>query len=253
MRVLFTCLLLTLSTTVFADRHEDLYRAAGWPEQRANFRDALDVARQRYQGSLPPAVYDMLLLNSNRRFAATAIDRRALAALRQHLQEPQPALAFYRSPLGRQIVTAEVRAASQTELARHAGGLPPVEASPRRRQLVRQLVRQLAEALPASQAGAEVSLALAGVAADSLSQMIPGVISASQAQGLLQDQRQRLVSQIEADIDQVLLHVYRDLSDAQLADYLAFARSQAGQDYYQAALQAIRAGLAVGLASEALE
>lgn len=249
MRVLFTCLLLTLSTTVFADRHEDLYRAAGWPEQRANFRDALDVARQRYQGSLPPAVYDMLLRNSNRRFAAEAIDRRALAALRQQLQAPQPALDFYRSPLGRQIVTAEVRAASQAELARHAGGLPPVEASPSRRQLV----RQLAEALPASQAGAEVSLALAGVAADSLSQMIPGVISASQAQGLLQGQRQRLIGQIEADIDQVLLHVYRDLSDAQLADYLAFARSQAGQAYYQAALQAIRAGLAVGLASETLE
>ncbi|BCQ65617.1 hypothetical protein PBOI14_73670 [Pseudomonas sp. Boi14] len=44
------------------------------------------------------------------------------------------------------------------------------------RQLI---IGHLAQALPAREAGAEVSLAIAGVAADSLSQMIPGLLGAA--------------------------------------------------------------------------
>ena len=100
--------------------------------------------------------------------------------------------------------------------------------------------------LPASEAGAEVSLALAGVAADSLSQMLPGILASGQAQSLLNSQRDRLREQIEGDLDNTLLYIYRELSDAELEQYLDFARSAAGQAYYQAALQAVREGLAVG-------
>ena len=63
---------------------------------------------------------------------------------------------------------------------------------------------------------------------------------------LVQSQRERLMQQIEGDIDNTLLYVYRDLSDAELEEFANFAESAEGQAYYQAALAAIRAGLAVG-------
>ncbi|MBT1120264.1 DUF2059 domain-containing protein [Stutzerimonas nitrititolerans] len=248
MRALLACVLLTFSFASLADSYTELYETAGWKDQRANFADALTAAQQRYKSTLPPAVFQALVNNSNRRFAADAIDRRALHALRENLQEPQPALAFFQSPLGRKIVASEVLAGRSEQLAKYENGLPRVEAGSNRQLLI----RHLAQALPASEAGAEVSLALAGVAADSLDQMLPGILGGGQTQSLLESQRERLIQQMERDLDNTLLHVYRDLSDAELEQYLEFANSSEGKAYYQAALQALRAGLAVGQSSAAL-
>lgn len=240
MRVFLSLILVFLSLGARADAYSDLYQAAGWPQQRAHFSDALGAAQQRYRSTLPPAVYQTLVENSNRRFAPQAMDQRAIGALRQNLPQPQPALAFFQAPLGRKIVAAEQLATRSDQLARHANGLPPIEASATRRLLV----RHLAQAIPIGDAAAEVSLALAGVAADSLSQMIPGLLGGGQAQGMLDGQRQRMKQQIEGNIDNTLLHVYSELSDPELEEYVTFAESPDGKQYYQAALAALRAGLA---------
>lgn len=249
MRVLLACLLLLLGLPSLADDHSQLYQAAGWPEQRAHFISALEAAQQRYRSSLPPAVYQALVDNSNKRFAPQAVDQRAQAKLRAQLADPAPALAFFRSPLGRKVVAAEVKATSREELLKNANGLPRMQAEATRRLLI----RHLAQALPAREAGAEVSLALAGVAADSLSQMLPGLLGGGQAAlGMLESQRQRLMEQIGEDLDNTLLYVYHELSDPELEEFVEFAQSAAGQAYYQAALAAVRAGLAVGQSSEQL-
>jgi len=245
MRVLSIVLLLFLSLPSLADAQARLYQAAGWPQQRAHFNDALSAAQARYRSSLPPALYEALVNNSNQRFAPLAIDQRAQQSLRQNLVDPRPALLFFQSELGRKIIAAELLATHKDQLARYADGLPRIDASATRRLLI----RHLAQALPAREAGAEVSLALAGVAADSLSQMLPGLFGGDSAQSLLNTQRQRLIEQIGADLDNTLLHVYRELSDPELEEFVGFALSAEGQAYYQAALAAIRAGLAVGQSS----
>ena len=243
MRRLFSLILLMICTVpVWADTLDQLYKVAGWPDQRAHFTDAVTAAQQRYRNSLPPAVYQALVSNSNQRFQAQAMDRRAQAQLRTALPNPAPALAFFQSPLGRKVVAAELKATRKDELARNAQGLPKIQASDTR-QLI---IGHLAQALPAREAGAEVSLAIAGVAADSLSSMIPGLFGGGQAQGLLDGQRQRLMNQIGEDLNNTLLYVYRDLSDAELEEFATFAESADGKAYYQAALTAVRAGLAVG-------
>ncbi|QTN47523.1 hypothetical protein H7683_07800 [Ectopseudomonas mendocina] len=249
MRVLFALLLIGLTLPVLADDQLRLYQAAGWPQQREHFSQALDAAQQRYRSTLPPAVFQALVDNSNRRFAATAIDQRAQNSLRTELADPQPALAFFESALGRKIVAAETLATRSDQLAKYANGLPRTDADATRRLLI----RHLAQAIPAKEAGAEVSLALAGVAADSLSQMIPGLLGGGQAQGLLNGQRERLMAQIEQDLDNTLLHVYRELSDPELEQFVEFAQSDAGKAYYQAALRSLRAGLAVGMSTNELE
>lgn len=242
MRALAVVLTLLLSLPALADDYLQLYQAAGWPQQRMHFSDALQAAQERYRSSLPPAVHQALVNNSNQRFAAAAVDQRAQQGLRQNLEQPTAALQFFQSPVGRKIVDAELLATRSDQLARYANGLPRSDASATRRLQI----RHLAQALPAKEAGAEVSLALAGVAADSLSQMLPGLLGGDSAQVLLNSQRQRLMEQIGADLDNTLLHVYRELSDAELEEFVSFAQSDAGKAYYQAALAAIRSGLAVG-------
>lgn len=244
MRRVLVFLMMFSTTPAWADDHDLLYKAAGWPEQRAHFSDALKAAQQRYQSSLPPAVFQALVSNSDQRFAARAMDQRAEARLRQGLADPKPALAFFESALGRKIVAAELLATRSDQLAKNAQGLPKLQVESTRALLI----GHLAQALPARQAGAEVSLAIAGVAADSLSSMIPGLLGGGQAAGLLDGQRERLQQQIAIDLNNTLLYVYRDLSDPELEEFVDFAESAAGQAYYQAALEAVRAGLAVGQA-----
>ncbi|MCP5688495.1 hypothetical protein NL372_30070, partial [Klebsiella pneumoniae] len=83
---LFSLILLMICTMpVWADSLDQLYKAAGWPDQRAHFNDAVSAAQQRYRNSLPPAVYQALVSNSNQRFQAEAMDRRAQAQLRSAL------------------------------------------------------------------------------------------------------------------------------------------------------------------------
>lgn len=245
MRVLIALALCLVSLLSRADEHDLLYELAGWPQQREHFSAAVVNAQLRYRDTLPPAVYQSLVDNSNRRFAAQAMDQRALASLRQGLPDPLPAIRFFDSPLGRAVVQREVKATAPAELNRHTKGLPPVNASNARRAQI----QRLGKALPAREAGAEVSLALAGVAADSLSQMLPGLsglLGNGAPEDMLSGQRERLMQQIGGELENTLLYVYRDLSDAQLAEYLAFAESLEGQVYYRAALQAVRAGLQAG-------
>ncbi|MDY7562912.1 hypothetical protein QN382_03740 [Pseudomonas sp. 10B1] len=248
MRRLFVLLLMLCPLPSWADGHDQLYKVAGWPEQRAHFVAALNAAQQRYRNSLPPAVYQALVNNSNQRFAPQAMDQRAEQHLRQTLKDPTPALQFFQSPLGLKIVTAELTATRPDQLAKNAQGLPHIEAGATRQLLI----GHLAQALPAREAGAEVSLAIAGVAADSLSQMIPGLLGGGQAQGMLEGQRERLMQQIGNDMNNTLLYVYRDLSDPELEEFDTFAESPEGKAYYQAALAAIRAGLAVGKSASSL-
>ncbi len=249
MRAVFALFMLLCSFTVAADDHARLYQSAGWPEQRDHFGEALKAAQQRYQSTLPPAVFQALVQNSNRRFEPAAMDQRAQSAFRTELADPQPALQFFESPLGRRIVAAETRATTRDQLAAHADGLPPIKADISRRLLI----RHLAQALPVTEAGAEVSLALAGVAADSLSSMVPGLFGGDQTQMLVQSQRERLMQQIEADIDNTLMHVYRDLSDPELDEFATFAESPGGKAYYQAAVAALRAALAARQSGQSIQ
>lgn len=237
--ILLMCTLLS-SPAIFADAYLDLYQTAGWPQQQTHFSNALQQTQLRYQSTLPSAIYQALVDNSNKRFAADAMQQRGQATLRQQLDDPVAALAFFESATGKKVIAAELAASHPEQLNRYAGGLPNSNAEATRRLLI----RHLSNALPASQAGAEVTLALGSVAADSLSQMLPGLISAVPTSALLNSQRQRLVTEIDANIDNTLLHVYRDLSDAELEEFVNFAQSTAGQAYYQAALKTLQASLA---------
>ena len=236
--LLFFCALLS-SSSIWADAYFDLYEKAGWPQQQMHFSSAVKQTQLRYQSTLPSTIYQALVNNSNARFAADAMQQRAQSALREQLDNPNAALTFFESAIGQKVIAAEVAASRPDQLNRYSAGLPAIPAQATRRLLV----RHLSNAIPASQAAAEVTLALGSVAADSLSQMLPGLMSSTQTNALLNTQRQRLVTQMDVNIDNTLLHIYKNLSDAELEEFVSFAQSAEGQDYYQAALKTLQASL----------
>lgn len=148
MRALLAFALLLVGLPALADPYQRLYQAAGWPDQRAHFSDALDAAQKRYQDKLPPALYQTLVDNSNRRFAPAEVDQRALNGLRENLPDSASPLNFFESPLGRKVVAAEVLATRRDQLLQHSNGLPRQTASEPRRALV----KRLAQVLPAREA-----------------------------------------------------------------------------------------------------
>ena len=228
-----------VSPVVFANEIEQLYQQAGWEQQRTHFSQVLRQTQQGFKGTLPEVIYQALVENSNQRFAPDKMRRQALTSLRSQLVNPQPALAFFNSSVGQQVVQAETKATSPATLKQYQSGIPklPIEVS---RQL---LLRELSEAIPYTEAGAEVALSLSSLAANSLTQMIPGVFSQEQTSDLLGTQRQRLVQQMSQDLDNTLAFVYQDLSDQQLEQYLAFAQSTAGREYFKAALRVVKTAL----------
>src|SRR5690554_3932864 len=239
MRYLLTFCLFISSFNSFADIYDSLYEKAGWPQQQAHFASAVKHTQLRYQDTLPNVIYQALVENSNQRFAIEAMHQRGQKALRQQLDNPTSALEFFESTTGRKVVAAEIAASHPEQLNHYAAGLPLIHAEATRRLLI----RHLSQILPASQAGADVSLALGSVAADSLSQMLPGLMSTEQTKALLNTQRQRLINELDTHIDNTLLHIYRNLSDAELEEFVNFAQSNAGQAYYQAALKTLQASL----------
>lgn len=97
--LLLFCVLLS-SPSIFADAYIDLYQTAGWPQQQAHFASAVKQTQLRYQDTLPSAVYQALVNNSNKRFAADAMHQRAQSTLREQLHNPEAALAFLALKVG---------------------------------------------------------------------------------------------------------------------------------------------------------
>ncbi len=242
MRALLALTLTLLCAPSWADSYEALYQAAGWPQQEVHFQQALKATREGYRSHLPQAVYDSLQHNAERRLGSVQIRQRMLNQLRQQLSSPAEALQFFSGPVGQRVVAQEIHASSPSELKRAQTGMPAMPASPVRQALVERLGR----VLPVREAGAEVALALGSLAADSLSQMLPGLFDPAQTQNLVQTQRAALQRQMAGDLHNTLLYVYRELEDAELAAFAEFAESPAVRQYYAAALSSLKAGLAVG-------
>lgn len=238
MRILIALTLGLCSLLARAADHEQLYQLAGWPQQRQHFAASLELARQQYRNSLPPAIFQSLDATSQRRFNGPGMDQRALASLRQLLSDPQPALRFFAGPTGQAVVRAEVQASDPAEVRRHPNGLPVIAVSPARQALLDRLAR----ALPAREAGVEMGMALTSLASESLGGLLPGLLG--DPQQMLDSQRQQMAQRIQRDLPTSLRYVYRSLSDAQLAEFTRFAESADGNRYYRAAIVALRQALA---------
>lgn len=238
MRLACFILLWICSASVQADVYRDLFQASGWPQQRSNFSQALTKAAASYQIQLPPALYQKLVEASRQRFAPQAMEQRALEAL-YALSDPKPALHFFQTPLGRKVVVQEVRATGAELTLIQSQQFPLRQAT----QYRRSLVHSLAETLPITESALAVSAALASVFTDSANALLLGLLGADSANVLFNTQRPALLKQIEAHLEQTVLYVYRDLSDQELADFLAFTQSPAGRVYYQTALQVVRAAM----------
>lgn len=217
----------------------ELYNASGMGQHQQHFQFALKAAQQRYSQQLPPSMYETLVRQSNQRFEPQGMNDRAQARLAIALVEAdqQAALRFYNSELGRKVVSAETRATSPASIVAMQRGLPTHQVSEERRQLI----LRLSDLLPALDLGVEVSLALAGLAADSANSFLGGLMQIPDT--VVTGRRDTLRGQMRPNLPDTLTHVYRDLSDDELKKLLAWSESEHGKVYYRAVELAVRDAL----------
>ncbi|QJD59305.1 DUF2059 domain-containing protein [Pseudomonas sp. gcc21] len=216
-----------------------LYQASGMNQHQEHFQFALKAAQQRYAKQLPARIHESLVNQSNLRFAPKDMHDRALARLALTLQEEdqRQALAFYDSALGRKVVNAETRATSPASIVAMQRGFPEPALSPERRAHI----DRLSELLPALDIGVEVSLSLASLAAASANSFLGGLMQIPES--VVTGRRDDLRNQMQPNLPATLAHVYRDLSDDELAGLIKWSESEHGKLFYAAVELAVRDAL----------
>ncbi len=231
--------MLFTSLAVRAAPAAELYHVSGMAQHQQHFQFALRAAQQRYAQQLPPAVHDTLVRQSDQRFEPQGMNDRAQARLSLAMSEAdqRETMRFYNGALGRKVVAAETRATSPASIVAMQRGLPQHDISPARQELI----KRLGEVLPALDLGVEVSLALAGLAAQSANSFLGGLLQIPES--TVTGRRDTLRNQMRPDLPATLAHVYRDLSDDDLRGYLAWSESEQGKLFYRTVELAVRDAL----------
>lgn len=237
--LLATLLLHSLHASAAVNSTAALYQASGMNQHQEHFQFALKAAQQRYAKQLPASIYEALVSQSNTRFAPKDMHDRALTRLALALEEEdqRKALAFYDSALGRKVVSAETRATSPASVVAMQKGLPEQDLSPARLEQI----GRLSEVLPVLDIGVEVSLSLASLAAASANSFLGGLMQIPDS--VISSRRGDLRNQMQPNLPATLAHVYRDLSDEELAGLIEWSESEHGKLFYSAVELAVRDAL----------
>ncbi|OGL02427.1 MAG: hypothetical protein A3E31_10405 [Candidatus Rokubacteria bacterium RIFCSPHIGHO2_12_FULL_73_22] len=146
------------------------------------------------------------------------------------------ALAWYRSPVGRRITELEVAfsrsSGTEREIERYVGRLQ--QSPPARERLA--LVQRLDAAGRATETSLDVSIAIIRSLASAVDPYLPAErrLSRSQLESRIRQVRAQVFEQVRRLSFVMMLFIYRDVSDADLARYVAFAESEPGQWYVSA-------------------
>ena len=242
---LIAAIVLFVTRPVYAETHQDLYAALHMDEVVAVMRqEGLDEAG---------ATAEVYLKNSTRNnfegavdalYAEAAIRDQLLNGLRAALSEADAALAleFYRTPLG--MLVGKLETTGRVAISNDAVEEMAISIA----QDALQAKDERAELLQsATQEMGLTEYNLSGAFAARFA-FLSGLSEADEL-GISQDQIMALIAadedSLRAEIDQWVLGfvfmAYRPLSDAQLADYLAFQMSATGTALNQALFESFNA------------
>ena len=254
-RTLSFLLLLGLSATVLAappsvtiDAAGRLYLAAGMREQVSASLDGMPQKLRRMfvsesQGKLDAARLSAVTAAAKHTFRIDVFEPSALAAFAAHLDPAtvESTLAFLASPTGRRMVAADVALAKLDPAATDAvaNGKVAAPTTPQRAALF----QRIAAVTRATDSAAEVYMTMGRSLA----------VGKAMGYGLdLKDARASvgkktpppadLLSSLAVPLERYVAYDYRDLSDADLRNMLAFFDSAAGKTYVNASIEALVAG-----------
>ena len=254
-RTLSFLLLLGLSATVLAappsvtiDAAGRLYLAAGMREQVSASLDGMPQKLRRMfvsesQGKLDAARLSAVTAAAKHTFRIDVFEPSALAAFAAHLDPTtvESTLAFLASPTGQRMVAADVALAKLDPAATDAvaNGKVAAPTTPQRAALF----QRIAAVTRATDSAAEVYMTMGRSLA----------VGKAMGYGLdLKDARASvgkktpppadLLSSLAVPLERYVAYDYRDLSDADLRNMLAFFDSAAGKTYVNASIEALVAG-----------
>jgi uncharacterized protein YbaP (TraB family) len=165
--------------------------------------------------------------------------RQMEAQLRQ--DEMQGILAWLNSPFGKKctdLYKASLTPKTPAELKEFLTKIRKAPASPNRLKLIRELAAVTRARELALEIAVHTRLAVTTVLADTL----PSVQKRPFSEILDEADKNRplLESPVDQQITPLLIYTYRPLSDAELARYIAFARSSLGARYHRSMLNGIK-------------
>ncbi len=239
---------LAAPSTVTIDTAGRVYLAAGLREQVSASLDGMPERLRRMflsesHGKLDAARLEAVTAAAKRTFRIDVFEPSALAAFAAHLDPAtvESTLAFLASPTGRRMVAADVALAKLDPAATDAvaNGKVAAPATPQRAALF----QRIAAVTRATDSAAEVYMTMGRSLA----------VGKAMGYGLdLKDARASvgkktpppadLLSSLAVPLERYVAYDYRDLSDADLRNMLAFFDSAAGKTYVNASIEALVAG-----------
>ena len=244
------------------DPVREFFELSGLEQQVSGIQPIIEEGiRQR--GDVSPE-FDAVYLSATREiFSAEVLRAKTLAALREQSEESRDApllkatLAWLRSDLGRRLVRAEEAASSADglrEMQAWAARLEAVPPLPHRVALIQRMdaITGMTERMVDQQLSMSIAMAVVFNAAST------DPVPFTELVALFPEQRDGLIQPMQSLVVVTSLYAYRDVSDAELVDYLRFLESDAGVWYSEVGLSAIgrvlterSAALAQRLASQA--
>lgn len=222
-------------TRAMIESSETLLRFSGLERQLGQLADGIEqqLAVQAGRGD-PAGVGAPMAVAVREGFAAPAMRADALARLqaRWNPERAGEALAWLRSPVGRTVIGLEEAASkpeAYAELQVFLTALPSTPPDPKRLELVRRL--DAASHLTDQAASVIEMMALASARAVAVAKNGPGADAGIEK--AFAAQRPSLRRTAEALTLASSLYTYRQLSDAQFADYLRFLASSGGRWYVE--------------------
>jgi hypothetical protein len=223
-------------TRAMIESSETLLRYSGLERQLGLLGDGLEQQFRSQMGSSGAAaeVGAQMASAAREAFSAPAMRADALARLHGRWDPARAgeALAWLRSPVGRAVIGSE-EAASKPEaysaLQAYATALPENPPDPKRIELV----RKLDAAVHGTDQAASILEMMAVASARAVDVAKGGAGAESGIEKALAAQRPALRRTAQALTLTSYLYNYRDLSDAQLAEYLRFLASSGGRWYVE--------------------
>lgn len=226
----------------YADNLDVLMERSGINGQIGQISEHIDAGLQQGGDSLPADALQTLGDIMRQQFAADKLKQSIRAQLQQNLSDKdiRAVLAWLETPLGKKITAQEIAASSVQAHQDVQDTIDKLLSDSDRFALI----RQLDAATGASQATLAMTLNMQKAMMYGMMSAAPGSVSEQQVQQMIQAIEPQLRSQMELMVVASMTYTYRELSDDEINQYIAFASSQAGKNYHQAFTEALSAAMA---------
>lgn len=239
MKLLSFISLLFISSTLFASDPieraiDDLMVLSGAEKQLADVGGSIVAGIDQQGGQLDYELKQKITTSVNQAYNSKAIKQHVRQNLKQKLsvKDIKQLFVWLKSDLGKKITRQEELASTAQAMAEFSGVAAQLKSS----QARTDLFKKLDNSLNMTQASIDMAMFTSVAVTTGLISGMPVEQRPpeSQMQAILAQMRPQIESGIAAQINDLMLYTYRNISDSELEQYITFNLSHSGQKYNKA-------------------